>query len=323
MNWLKSLNQDKIFNSIRGKVRLLEPLKKHTTFKIGGPAKIFIEPEDLRDLKLSLNLVKRYKIPFFLLGRGSNILIDDHGLNAVVLRLNAPYFKRISLKNNRLKISSGVLLNKLVLFVRDHGLSGAEFLAGIPGTVGGALAMNAGITEKVNPGQMLRLSKQGKVEPSETRSISDLVEDVTVMDYGGNIKTLNKKNITFNYRWSSLSKFIIISTSIKLIKGDKKQIRDKINTYLRYRRLAQDLSRPSAGCVFKNPLGYSAGRLIDLCGLKGRRAGDACISQRHANFILNLGQANAKDVLKLMDLIKRRVKDKFLLRLEPEIKIWQ
>ena len=308
MNWLKS---SKIFNGIKGKVKFLEPLNNHTTFRIGGPARFFIEPKDTNDLKLLLNLVKRHKMPFLLIGRGSNILINDKVLNAVVARLNASYFKRVSFKNGSLEIGSGVLLNRLVLFAKEHGLSGAEFLAGIPGTVGGALAMNAGVSEK---------NKNQKII---TKNIADLVETATVMDYSGNVKILNKKDISFSYRRSSLSRYIILSGGIKLIKRDKKQIDNKINAYLKNRRLTQDLSHPSAGCIFKNPAGYSAGRLIDLCGLKGMKIGDACVSQRHANFILNLGDANAGDVLKLMDLIKKRVRGRFSLKLEPEIKIWQ
>lgn len=299
MSWRKNL---KIFKGIKGKIKFQEPLKGRTTFKVGGPAKFFVEPKDLNDLKLLLNLIKRHKIPFFLIGRGSNILINDNGLNAIVIRLNASYFKRVSFENNLLNISSGVLLNNLVLSAKEHGLSGAEFLSGIPGTLGGALAMNAGVKGK---------------------NISDLVKDVTVMDYNGNTKVLDKKNIVFRYRQSSLSGYVILSARIGLAKMDKKQISSKINRYLKARKLSQDLSRPSAGCVFKNPNGRSAGRLIDLCGLKGAKVGGACVSGRHANFIVNLGNANSKDILRLMGLVKKRVRNRFSVNLEPEIKIWR
>src|SRR3989338_545507 len=172
MNWWKNL---------KGKVKLAEPLKNHTTFKIGGPAKFFIEPRDHDDLKLLLSLVKRYNLPIFVIGRGSNLLISDKGINGVVLRLNMPYFKKISYRGNYLSVGSGVSLGKLILFAKEHGLSGAEFLAGIPGTAGGALAMNAGVA-------------------GDNRSILKLVESVTVMDYSGNRKMLNKKDIRFGYR---------------------------------------------------------------------------------------------------------------------------
>jgi len=186
-----------------------------------------------------------------------------------------------------------------------------EFLAGIPATLGGALVMNAGISEKT------------KNQKPKIKSIGDLVEAVTVMDYNGNIKTLDREEIKFGYRTSSLSKYIILSAIIKLTKGNIREIEDKIKVYLGYRRVAQDLPFANAGCIFKNPKRYQAGRLIDACGLKGKRIGDACVSNKHANFILNLGRARFSDVLRLMGLIKRRVKNKFNIDLEPEIKIWR
>ena len=293
MNWQKSL---------KGKFRTREFLKEHTTFKIGGPAKIFFEPRDIKDLRLSLSLVKKNRIPILVIGAGSNILVNDDGFKGMVLRLNTPSFKKIVLKHNCLEAGSGVLLSQVVLKAKGLGLSGAEFLSGIPGTVGGALIMNAGIREK---------------------NIADLVEDVKVMDYNGNIKILNKNNIKFKYRSSNLSQYIILSARLKLRKKDPRKIKEKIKKYFVYRKLTHDLSKPSAGCVFKNPTGYSAGRLIDLCGLKGKRIGDASISFKHANFIVNIGNARAKDVLKLMSLIRREVKKKFNISLKPEIKIWK
>lgn len=293
MNWQRVL---------KGKVKIKEPLKDHTTFKIGGPAKYFVEPKDIADLRLLLNLLKKYKMPFLVIGAGSNILVSDKGINALVLHLNSPYFKRINFKDNFLLGSSGVMLNQIVRATEWHGLSGAEFLAGIPGTLGGALVMNAG---------------------AHKQCIGDLVENVMVMDYNGNIKILNKKDIKFQYRQSNLSKYIILSASLKLIKKNKQEIKNKINRYLDYRKHKLDLSYPSAGCIFKNPPGYYAARLIDSCGLKGKRIRDAFISTKQANFILNLKNARARDVLQLMDLMKRKVKDKFDITLEPEIKIWQ
>jgi len=295
MNWWRNL---------KGKVRLQEPLKNHTTFKIGGPAKFFIEPRDPEDLKLLLGLAKKNKFSLYLIGRGSNLLISDKGINGVVIRLSGPYFRNLFCKNNYLYAGAGVLLSSIVLFTREHGLSGGEFLTGIPGTVGGALAMNAGVAK-------------------EYMSIGNIIKDVTVMDYAGDIKTLDKKDIKFAYRKSSLSKYIILNATIRLKKNNKKEIGDRIKEYFDSRKRTQDLSRPSAGCVFKNPAGDSAGRLIDLCGLKGKRIKDAAISLKHANFILNFGKANAADVRRLMDLVKKEVHSKFNIDLTPEIKIWQ
>ncbi|MDD4980408.1 MAG: UDP-N-acetylmuramate dehydrogenase [Candidatus Omnitrophica bacterium] len=299
----------------KGKIKSGEPLKRHTTFKIGGKARFFVEPEDTDDLKLLLSL--RNKIPLYVIGKGSNILASDKGTSGIVLRLSAPAFKKLSCCGKYLEAGSGVLLTKALLFAGGHGLSGMEFLAGIPGTLGGALAMNAGISEKIpNPKSQIPNRK------TKTRSIGDLVEDVIVMDYNGNIKALPKKDIKFSYRESGLAKYIILSARLKLARGNKTKIQERIKKYINYRKGTQDLTGPSAGCVFRNPEGDSAGRLMDLCGLKGRRVEDACISSKHANFILNLGDGKAGDVLKLMDLARRKVKDRFNIILKPEIKIW-
>jgi len=302
MNWQKSL-KSKILDS--------EPLSSHTTFRIGGPAEFFIRPRDIDDLERLLNSVKIYKMSFRVIGAGSNILISDRGLEGVTVSLNSPYFRNIHFRNNRVEVGAGKPLNQFIDNLKNRGLRGAEFLAGIPGTIGGALAMNAGITWKVTS------------QESGVRSIADLVETVTVMDYNGKIKNLDKKDIRFDYRSSGLSKYIILRCSLKLKKAKKKIIDKRIKEYLKVRKINQDYSHPSAGCVFKNPRGYSAGRLIDLCGLKGRRIGDAAISLKHANFIINLGNARASDVFKLMGLIRRTVKNKFGINLEPEIKIWK
>jgi UDP-N-acetylmuramate dehydrogenase len=293
MTWWKKL---------KGRVKLKQPLRNKTTFKIGGPAKFFIEPKDAADLKSLIISAKKYNIPILPIGRGSNILISDKGTEAVVLQLNSPPFKRVINNGNLLEVGSGLTLAQLIQSAKSYSLSGVEFLAGIPGAVGGALSMNAG---------------------AWGNNLGDIVENVTVMDYNGNIKILNKKNIRFGYRKSNLAKFIILSTRIRLIKKNKKEINSNIKKYLRFRRNAQDNRLPNAGCIFKNPSGRQAGRLIDLCGLKGRRQGGAFVSWRHANFILNRGDACAADVLKLMNLIKNRVKHKFNVNLKPEIKIWK
>lgn len=274
---------------------------EHTTFKIGGPAKFFIEPKDSAELRLILAYARKYKVPLFVIGAGSNILISDKGVGGIVLRLRSPYFRKLIFNGEHLEAGSGVMLSQLLNATQKQGLSGLEFLAGIPGTVAGALIMNAGI-------------------PGET--IGDLVEEVWVMDYNGNIKLLKKQVLKFGYRTSNLSKYIILNAHLRLVKKAKLAIKNKIAEYLNYRRMNQDISKPSAGCIFKNPKGTQAGRLIDLCGLKGKRIGGACISKRHGNFILNQDKATAGDVLKLMDLIIKRVKRKFNITLEPEIKIW-
>lgn len=292
MNWQKCL---------KGKVKINEPLKKHTTFKIGGAAKFYIEPKDIPGLKLLIRQAKKYKIPVFIIGAGSNILAVDHGLNALVLHLGSTAFRGLAVKGDTLKAGSGLMLKQLIMAAQNNSLSGIEFLSGIPGTVGGALAMNAG---------------------AFGRGITDLLREVKVMDYSGKVKILPKEKIKYGYRQSGLSKYIILSVSLKLTKSKKSEIRRKIEKFLRYRSNRQDYSSPSAGCIFKNPNRESAGRLIDLCGLKGKKIGGAQVSKKHANFILNKSAARSSDVLRLMRLIKTKVKERFHINLELEIQIW-
>jgi UDP-N-acetylmuramate dehydrogenase len=292
-----------IFNSLHGKVIINEPLSRHTTLKIGGPARIFIEPKNALDLKTFISLAKKHKLAVFVIGAGSNILVADHKLNVMVFKFSTPDYKKIIKAGSHLKVGSAVMLSRLVSTAKEEGLSGLEFLVGIPGTVGGALAMNAGAWGK---------------------SIADILEKVTVIDCNGKIEVIKKNKIKFGYRKSNLAKYIIMNAVFKLAKKNKKVIQADMRGYLENRRNSQDNSLPNAGCIFKNPSkDVSAGRLIDLCGLKGKKIGGARISLRHANFILNCGNAKASDVLKLMNFIIRRVKHKFNIKLEPEIKIWR
>jgi UDP-N-acetylmuramate dehydrogenase len=294
MSWWKNL---------RGRVRVEEPLQPYTTFKIGGPAKYFIEPADADDLKTLLNAAGVRALPVLVIGAGSNLLVSDQGIDGLVIKLNSPYFKKLCFDNSYITAGAGCPLNQVIAHSQKRSLSSLEFLAGIPGTVGGALVMNAGITGK---------------------SIGDLVEDITVMDYNGATKVLKKEEIEFGYRYSSITGCVVLSARFKCIRKKKEEIEQTITHYLNDRKKKQDVSFPSAGCVFKNPqVCGSAGKLIDLCGLKGRRIGDACVSPTHANFIVNMGSARAEDVSTLMKLIRQAVEDKFKVTLEPEIKLWK
>ena len=284
------------------KVRFNEPLKRHTTFRIGGPCRYFFQPKDTAQLKILLNGLKRDKIPFLILGAGSNLLVSDAGLRQAVIRLDSVYFRRIKFRDGFIEAGAGCLLVRLINFALNLGLGGTEFLTGIPGTVGGALLMNAG--------------QRGE-------GIGSLVEDINVIDRSGNIKCLRRKDLKFGYRWSNLSRYIVLSARFKLFKVDAKASREKIKGYLHHRRICQDWSMPSAGCIFKNPQGDSAGRLIDLCGLKGFRVHDAAVSSKHANFILNLGNASSRDVLELLKLVQKKVRNKFKIDLKTEIKVWR
>lgn len=302
MNWRKSLS---------GKIRFNEPLSKYTTFRIGGRAQLFIQPQDITDLRQLVINAKKDNLRLFIIGAGSNLLINDKGVNGIVIKLSATAFKNINYAQGLLEAGAGLSLAKLIEYALNYNLGGAEFLIGIPGTVGGALIMNAGITERT------------KNQELRTKNISDLVKNVTVMDYNGNIKVLRKNEIRFDYRASSLYNYIVLNAHLKIFKSNKRKIINKLNKYLVFRKKQQDYAYPSAGCIFKNPERGSAGKLIDLCGLKGKHFGDAYISESHANFIINKGKAKAKDVFRLMDYVKKSVKNKFGINLEPEIKIWQ
>ncbi len=291
-----------LWKNLKIKVRFNEPLKRHTTFRIGGPCRYFFQPKDTAQLKILLNALKRDKIPFLILGAGSNLLVSDAGLRHAVIRLDSFYFRSIKFRDGFVEAGAGCLLVRLINFALSLGLGGTEFLTGIPGTVGGALLMNAG---------------------QSGTGIGSLVEDIKVIDRSGNIKCLGRKDLKFGYRVSNLSRYIILSARLKLFKVDVKASREKIKGYLTRRRIGQDWSMPSAGCIFKNPQSDSAGRLIDLCGLKGFKVHDAAVSSKHANFIVNLGNATSRDVLELIKLVQRMVRKKFKVDLKTEIKFWQ
>ena len=309
MNWQKELKK-----IIKGKIRFNQPLNKYTTWGVGGAAEVLVEPEDFSDLSRLIKFSRKEGLPIFVLGAGSNLLISDKGLKGIVLKLSNPNFKKTEFKDNFAKAGAGLGLNRFVSLTKAQCLSGCEFLSGIPGTVGGALDMNAG-------------AKDVFLSDSRYLSLSDLVTEVRVLGIDGKEKVLKKKDIRFGYRSSNLSKFVIISAKFKLKPKNKKEISNLIQRFLSYKRNIQDLRSRSAGCVFKNPNNISkngnltAGKMIDACAMKGYKVGQAEVSRIHANFILNKGGAKAGEIFKLMRLIQKRVKQKFNVSLVPEVKI--
>ena len=293
MHWPKSLNK---------KIKFRVKLARFTTFKIGGAARFFLKAVSPKDLQEALSFSKNQGIPVLLLGSGSNILVSDSGLDGLVIKLTGKYFKRLRVNGDYLEVGCGVKLNQLMLYAKNKGLSGLEFLAGIPGTLGGALIMNAGAWGK---------------------SIGDLVEEVRVLDYNSKFKLLKKRQLRFSYRKSNLRKYIVVSVKLKLVGGLRSEIGLRINQLLRQRSKTQENNLPNAGCIFKNPTGAVAGKLIAACGLKTKAVGGAVISGVHANFILNRDKAKTKDVLALMCLMRKEVKNKFRVNLEPEIILWK
>ncbi|MCM8784393.1 MAG: UDP-N-acetylmuramate dehydrogenase [Candidatus Omnitrophica bacterium] len=294
---------------IEGKIVEGKELKDYSTLRIGGQAEVFVEPFSWKDIEKVTIFTQKNKIPLLILGGGSKVLFSDEMFKGVVLYLNNSFFKKIELGEDFVKVSCGVTINELLNWMVENSLGGWEFLAGIPGTLGGTLCLNSGVRDC--------LGGEGYIE------IGDFVKEVTVLDKSGNILKLNRDNLIFEYRKSNLSDFIILEA--KLIKKERKsrqQIRERISKFINYRRETQELRFPSAGCVFKNPFSNrSSGELIELSGLKGKCIGDIAISEKHANFFINLGKGTAGDFLSLMEYVQKKVKFDHGIWLEPEIKI--
>jgi UDP-N-acetylmuramate dehydrogenase len=278
-------------------------MKSYTTIRIGGAAAGLYIPEGMEDLQRFYLLCRKFRISLLPIGGGSNIIVTDKGLNNIFLKLSSPCFKKISIAGNSIYCGAGTALNKLCSFAEMHSLSGVEFLTGIPATAGGAVFRNAG---------------------AHSKDISCILKEIECLDHLGNKITLNRKDIEFRYRQSGLKNIIILSACFRLKKSKKSFIRDNINKYLQLRLSAQDYTAPSAGCVFKNPdnAGMSAGEMLDRCGLKGKRIGGAQISKKHANFMLNKGNASADDMLRLISFARKKAQSVYGVTLETEVEIF-
>ena len=291
-----------IINDIRklhiGKVIENYELKDHTTYKVGGKAICAVVPEDENKLIMLLSYLKENKIKYKVLGNGSNVIFNNSGYNGVIIKLDN--FNHLNIVNNKIIVGAGYPLNKLALRVSRLGFTGMEFAAGIPGTVGGAVYMNAG-AYKSDMGYILTSIK------------------VLTPDY--QIKTLLNKELDFHYRTSFLQKnkdYICLEATITLVKGNSEEIIELINERKKRRIESQPLEYPSAGSVFRNPEGDFAGRLIEEIGYKGKSIGGAKVSEKHANFIINTGDATGEDVKKLINEIKNKVKEKYNIELKVE-----
>ena len=276
-----------------------EPLSNHTSFKIGGKADLFVMVKNIEQLKAVVKNCKKNNIPMFVLGKGSNLLINDNGMKGVVLTLDGD-FKDISLEENKITVGAGVNLAKLCTFAQTNSLAGLEFAYGIPGSVGGAVYMNAG----AYGGEM-----------------KDVVTSVTHLTQDGDIVTLPLDELDFSYRHSVYKEnnSIILSATIELKPGDKDEIKALMDDILNRRKTKQPLEYPSAGSVFKRPEGNFAGTLIEQCGLKGKTIGGAQVSEKHAGFIINVGGATCDDVLNLVKFVQETVQRETGYFLEREI----
>jgi UDP-N-acetylmuramate dehydrogenase len=288
----------------QGEALFMEPMKNHTSLRIGGPADIFAVPHDMTSLADLQRILKQGGVPVFPIGGGTNMLVKDGGIEGCVISLRS--FRRIGVlhrneTNVSLVVEAGTPLQRLVHYATENGYSGIEGLAGIPGAVGGAICGNSG---------------------SFGYEIKDVLVSIEIMDSAGRIERINAEGIQFGYRRSAIPPDIfILSSEIKLGTHTKEEVSAKTEQFLSEKRLQQPIWEPSAGCVFKNPSGTAAGKMIDEAGCKGLRAGDVEVSAVHANFFINKGNANASDFLRLMEEVSSIVSEKFGVTLEPEIKI--
>lgn len=278
-----------------------EPMSKHTSIKIGGPADVYAKLKSIENISKILKIVKEKNIPITILGNGTNILVKDNGIRGLVIRICDESYKMIS--DTEIEVSSGMLNAKLARILQEKELTGFEFASGIPGTIGGAIRMNAG----AYGGQM-----QDIVKSTKYIDLDDL-----------EVKELKNSEQQFSYRKSIFSdgNKAILSAVLKFTKGSKEEIQNKMNDNLMKRKEKQPIDKPSAGSTFKRGSDFITAKLIDECGLKGYKIGGAAISEKHAGFVVNLGGATAKDVLELCDIIKKTVYEKFRKEIELEVEV--
>ncbi len=277
-----------------------EPMKKHTTFRVGGNADFFVVPKTIYEVKRVVMLCMEQDMPYYVLGNGSNLLVGDKGYRGVVIQIYKE-MNNIIVEGHKMRVQAGALLSKIGTVALEAGLTGFEFAAGIPGTMGGAVVMNAG----AYGGEM-----------------KDVLEEVTVLTKEGEVLTLSKEELDMGYRTSVVAKreYIVLEAIVVLELGDRDAIKARMDELKVQRITKQPLEFPSAGSTFKRPEGYFAGKLIQDAGLRGLQVGGAQVSEKHCGFVINKGGATAADIVELMNQVSERVKDKFGVELEPEVK---
>jgi UDP-N-acetylmuramate dehydrogenase len=290
-----------IFSGLEKIVETNYPLAKDTWYGLGGPADYFIRPETVEQLKTIARRCNENNIPIYVLGFGSNLLINDDGLRAAVIKLEAEKFEQTQFDGEQLTAWAGAKLSELVLTCVKKSLSGIEALTGIPGSIGGAVRMNAG---------------------GNFGDIGAAIETVTLMDSQGDIFEKSKPELMFDYRRTNITAQFILNARLKLTSADPEQIMRTVKEIWIYKKNSQPLNTRNCGCVFKNPRGVSAGALIDRAGLKGLQIGGAVVSEKHANFITAEEGCKSRDVVRLIDAVKERVKEQFGIELELEVEIW-
>jgi UDP-N-acetylmuramate dehydrogenase len=294
----------KLSNSFSGLDEIVEenvPLAPYAWYRIGGPARWFIRPRSVEEFAEAVRRCAESQIRTYVLGLGANLLISDGGVDGAVFRLDGEYWRRVHFEENCVEVGAGADMQKLLLRTVRQGLAGIECLAGIPGTIGGGIRMNAG----------------GKFG-----DIGSVVLRVQVMDATGNLFARTKDDLVFDYRSTNISAPYILGATLELEQDDPERILRKTKEIWMYKRNTQPLNTKNAGCIFKNPRGLSAGALIDQAGLKGMRVGGAEISSKHANFIIAHPGCTAEDVLTTIKLIREKVFDRNQIHLESEVQVW-
>ena len=284
----------------RDRVLLQEPMKKHTTFRVGGPADYFVTPESKEDIQRIIALCKEEGVPFYIIGNGSNLLVSDKGYRGVIIQIYKE-MSRIETDGTIIRAEAGASLARIANAALEEGLTGFEFASGIPGTIGGACVMNAG----AYGGEM-----------------KDVLLSVTVLNSEGEILTIPGDKLELGYRTSIIAKkgYIVVEALIRLKAGVKESIRQRMEELKEQRIAKQPLEYPSAGSTFKRPEGYFAGKLIQDAGLRGYQVGGAQVSEKHCGFVINKDNATAADVCRLMKDVQDKVKEQFGVTLEPEVK---
>lgn len=290
-----------IFSGLEEIVETDYPLARRTWYGLGGPADYFIRPKDTDHLKEVVRRCNENGVPIHVMGFGSNLLVSDDGVRGAVIKLEAGQFAQVEFGDREATAWAGAELGKLVLTCVEKGLSGIETLTGIPGSVGGAVKMNAG---------------------GNFGDFGSAVESVTLMANTGNIFEKSKPELEFDYRRTNITARFILNARLKFNAGDPEQIMRTVKEIWIYKKNSQPLNTKNSGCIFKNPRGISAGALIDRAGLKGTRTGGAVVSEKHANFIIAEKGCTSADVMKLIETVRKAVKGQFDVDLELEIEIW-
>ena len=303
------MDNKEILNSLekiisKEEIKQNEPMKNHTSFKIGGPAEFYIKIKSVKELRKVLEFTKKNNIKVTIIGNGSNVLIPDEGIKGRVIRTN---LKEIKIENKdeenvEVTVNDAVPIGFLAQKLLKEEITGFEELSGIPGTIGGAIVMNAG---------------------AHGKEMKDIVTEITAIDYSGNIHIFTNEEAKFEYRNSifSTGEYIILQVKLLLKKGNKEEIKLKMNEYAQYRKEKQPIEYPSAGSTFKRGTDFVTAKLIDEAGLKGYSIGGAKVSEKHAGFVINTGNATAKDIIELVKYVQDKVYEKFGKKIELEIKI--